>query len=209
MLHEKLWKENIDLAQACLEHSFIQQLKDGTLNETVFKQYVAQDVFFLQTFFQAYALAAAKCGGEQEELRVYHDLMGGVLDELKLHAAYTERLGIEMQHIEPRNATKAYTDFLLHTAWHRGVGEILAAMVPCMRLYAFLGKELARFVHPGHPHKDWIETYAAEGFSDLAADLESLLDSVAPDIPAVHEVYRYAMQCELDFFSGALLISSL
>jgi len=34
--------------------------------------------------------------------------------------------------------------------------------------------------------------------------LESLLDDLAPDEPAVHDAYRYAMMCELDFFSAPL-----
>ncbi len=34
--------------------------------------------------------------------------------------------------------------------------------------------------------------------------LESLLDEIASNSPAVHEAYRYATQCELDFFSAPL-----
>lgn len=43
----------------------------------------------------------------------------------------------------------------------------LGAMTPCMRLYAFLGKELQALIHPSessHPYKKWIDNYSSEGF---------------------------------------------
>lgn len=41
----------------------------------------------------------------------------------------------------------------------------VAALVPCMRLYAFLGTELGRGRDlTGHPYRDWIETYASQDF---------------------------------------------
>ena len=85
-----------------------------------------------------------------------------------------------------------------------GVDEITAAMVPCMRLYAFLGTELAEYQHSDHPYADWIKTYSGEEFQALAAELESVLDSVADDTPRVRDAYRYAVQCELNFFSAPL-----
>lgn len=43
--------------------------------------------------------------------------------------------------------------------------RIIAAMVPCMRLYAFLGAELSQGRElEGHPYREWIETYASPAF---------------------------------------------
>ncbi|KAJ8544117.1 hypothetical protein K7X08_028628 [Anisodus acutangulus] len=40
----------------------------------------------------------------------------------------------------------------------------LGAMTPCMRLYAYIGKELQVFLEGGkiHPYKKWIDSYASE-----------------------------------------------
>ena len=130
--------------------------------------------------------------------------MAGIFDELKLHESYAATMGIDLSGVQALRATRAYTDFLLRTAWHCGVDEITAAMVPCMRLYAFLGAELAEYRRSDHPYNDWITTYCGEGFHALAAELETLLDTVAEDTPNVRDAYRYAMQCELDFFSAPL-----
>ena len=203
MLHESLWQQNADITQRCLEHGFVRGLAGGTLDRDVFRQYVAQDAFFLRAFLKAYALAAAKCD-DFERARIFHELMTGVLNELKLHASYSAKLDIDLDCVKPYVATSAYTDFLLRIAWHGSLAEIMAAMVPCMRLYADIGNELTTSLHPGHPYEDWIKTYSGDEFRQLCARLESLLDEVTADCPAVRNAYCYAMQCELDFFSAPL-----
>ena len=203
MLHDDLWQRNTDLARACLAHPFVRGLADGALGRGAFQCYIAQDAFFLRAFLRAYALAAAKCE-RVDQVRTFHRLMGGILDELNLHASYAAEWGVNLSNVQALPATKAYTDFLLCTAWHHGVDESTAAMVPCMRLYAFLGAELAEYQHSGHPYDDWIKTYCGKEFQALAAELESVLDSVADDTPRVRDAYRYAVQCELDLFSAPL-----
>ena len=88
--------------------------------------------------------------------------------------------------------------------WHDGLDEVLAAMAPCMRLYSYLGAELTARLRPEHPYRDWIKTYSGGEFRQLCARLESPLDKVASDSPAVRDAYRYAMQCALAFFSAPL-----
>lgn len=202
LLHERLWRQNRNLASACLEHAFVRGLAGGALDPEVFKGYVAQDAFFLRSFLGAYCLAAAKCAGASERVRVFHDLIGGVLEELELHARYAASLEIDLECVTPHPATSAYTDFLIHTAWAAEPARIVAAMVPCMRLYAFLGQSLAPATE-ANPYRDWIETYSSPEFEELAARLEALLDELGQDARGLEETYRYAMQCELAFFESA------
>jgi len=203
MLHASLWQQIGDMTQRLLEHPFVRGLADGTLDHDVFRRYVAQDAFFLGAFLKAYALAVAKCD-DSERACVFHDLMTGVLDELKLHRIYSATHGIDLDDVKPYTATTAYADFLLRVAWHGSLAEIIAAMVPCMRVYQHLGNELAASLRPDHPYEQWIKTYAGDDFGQLCARLESLLDEIASNSPAVHDAYRYAMQCELDFFSAPM-----
>ena len=206
-LSEALWNENRYLALACLQHPFVRGLADGTLDSQAFQRYVAQDAFFLLAFARAYALAAAR-SSEVETLHAFRELLHAVAQELELHARYSQTLGIDLQRVSPYPATKAYTDFLLATAWHSRLDEIVAAMTPCMRLYAYLGRELAEQSPPAsrasHPYRDWIETYSGAEFQVSAARLEALLDKLATDRPALRQAYRYAMECELRFFSAPL-----
>lgn len=204
LLHQVLWNENADLAAACLGHPFVKSMGDGTLDPAAFRRYVAQDVFFLDAFFRAYALAAARITGDRERARAFHRLMGGVIEELRLHEELSRKLGIDLRRIQPYPCVQAYTDFLLRTAWHDGPGETVAAMTPCMRLYSWLGRALKPSLRRGHPFARWIETYMSDDFEALARELESLLDRLADDRQTIHDTYRYALQCEVDFFTAPM-----
>jgi thiaminase/transcriptional activator TenA len=76
-------------------------------------------------------------------------------------------------------------------------------MLPCMKLYAFLGQKLAANGIPDHAYFEWIRTYSSNEFEPLADQLAALADRYTVDSPMVRSAYRYAMQCELDFFQAA------
>ena len=197
-----LWKENADLARAALGHRFVRGLGDGTLPLGDFQDYVAQDAFFLEAFARAYALALAR-SPDRGGVEAFAGLVSGVIEELELHGGYAERWGVPLDGVGPGEATLAYTEFLLSTAALGDVGEICAAMTPCMRLYAFLGRSLAEKGHDEEgPYAEWIRTYADPGFEALAARLEGLLDRYADDTPAVRAAYRRAMRLEVAFFEA-------
>ena len=213
MLHRMLWQSNLDLAEACLRHPFVSALGEGSLDAALFRGYIAQDAFFLRAFVKAYALALAR-SQDLATAADFHGLIGGTLKELELHRDYVGELGVselgagelgvDLARVSPNRACQAYTDFLLRTAWHASLGEIAAAVTPCMRLYAYLGSQLAGGSHSQHPYRRWIETYSGAEFERLAVRVEALLDQVGADTRPVRDSYRYAMQCELDFFSGAM-----
>ena len=201
-ISKDLWESNQDLALACLEHPFVQGIAQGTLDRTKFAYYVGQDAFFLEAFARAYSIAAAKAT-DWEGFNTFHALAGGVLEELKLHESYAAQWGVDLPNVEPGAATRRYTDFLLATAWGSEVSLITVAMSPCMRLYAFLGQQLAKNGIPNHQYGDWISTYSDREFEELAQKLEQLTDQYTKISPTVESTYRYAMLCERDFFEAA------
>ena len=199
-LARRLWQANADWAAKILAHPFVQGLGDGSLATASFKSYVAQDAYFLDAFARAYAFCLAH-GTSREDLFGFAELIAGVLEELKLHKSYTEKLEVSLDDVTPLPATRAYVDFLLQTARQGQLGETIAAMTPCMRLYAFLGQALAKKdVAPAYV--DWVKTYSDPGFEALAARLESLLDQHAVDSPVVRANYRHAMELEYGFFDA-------
>jgi len=197
-----LWQANTDWAERILAHPFVQGLGNGALPVASFKSYVAQDAYFLDAFARAYAFCLAN-GTSREDLYGFAELIAGVLDELTLHGSYAERWQVELTGVTPMPATQAYVDFLLSTARHGHLGETIAGMTPCMRLYAYLGQALAKKeVAPAYA--DWVKTYADPGFEALAIRLEGLLDLHATDTSAVRTNYRRAMELEYGFFDANL-----
>ena len=103
MLHRILWDENQKIAKACLQHPFVVGLGSGSLPQDAFKRYVAQDAFFLRAFLRAYAICAAKCE-PLEQIKAFHNFMGGAIEELNLHAQYAAALGIDLKNVAPDQA---------------------------------------------------------------------------------------------------------
>ena len=199
-LARQLWQTNADWAGKILAHPFVQGLGDGSLATAAFKSYVAQDAYFLDAFARAYAFCLAH-GTSREDLFGFSELIAGVLEELKLHKSYTEKLQVSLDGVTPLAATQAYVDFLLGNGRQGHLGETIAGMTPCMRLYAWLGQTLAKTdVAPAYA--DWVKTYSDPGFEALAVRLEELLDQHAVDSPAVRANYRRAMELEYGFFDA-------
>lgn len=201
-LSDTLWQANADLAQACLNQPFVQGIGNGSLPRSRFAWYIGQDAFYLQAFARAYTIAAAKAP-DWIGFRKLHELAGGVFQELELHHVIAKAWELDLDRITPGLSTRRYIDFLLATAWGQETGITLAAMTPCMRLYAWLGQQLARRQGQAQAYSDWITTYSSADFDQLAARLERLLDRYTPDTPVAFEAYRYAMQCEIDFFQAS------
>jgi thiaminase (transcriptional activator TenA) len=196
-----LFDDSADLVAACLAHPFVQGIASGDLPRDRFVFYVEQDAWFLTAFARAYALALAKAPdvATMERLRPPLD---GVFEELELHRGYAQRWGADLDP-RPARATLAYTDFLLRVAWSEPVGHTVAAMVPCMRLYAHLGQALLPSASPDSPYREWVETYGDPGFEQLATGVESLLDGLEGDEATLADRYRTAMRRELEFFDQA------
>ena len=77
------------------------------------------------------------------------------------------------------------------------------AMTPCMRLYSWIGKNLSDMTI-NNPYKEWILTYSDESFDNLAKSLEKIIDNYQEpyDINQAHNLYKKAMELELDFFNA-------
>lgn len=91
--------------------------------------------------------------------------------------------------------------------------HLLAAITPCMRLYAFLGVTISKAFPPPHdstaldtPYRSWLDTYSSSDFESAAAHVEQLLDHYAGLQPDEYDSllrnYRTAMALEYSFFDA-------
>lgn len=207
---------------------FVVSLASGNLRIETFRHYIAQDVHFLRAFAQAYEMAE-ECADDDDAKFSISALRKAVLEELKLHDSFVQEWGLDLEKEGTVNsATVKYTDFLLATASGKvegvkGPGKLatpfertklaaytLGAMTPCMRLYAFLGKELMALLdlHEGsHPYRKWIENYASGSFQASAVQTEDLLDKLSvsltgEELDIIEKLYNQAMKLEIEFFSA-------
>ncbi|MBX3462160.1 MAG: bifunctional hydroxymethylpyrimidine kinase/phosphomethylpyrimidine kinase [Planctomycetes bacterium] len=199
---DTFWAADLDLAAACRRHPFVRGLADGSLPRWRYRDYIAQDAFFLRAFAAAYDLAAQRCRDDAGR-RLYGELAQGVADELRLHARTAAQFDLDLANVNPSGATSAYTDFLLATAATQPEACTAAAMLPCLRLYAWLGEGLLPDLVPTSPWADWVRTYADPGFARLWQLLAPRLETTAVPRAELATVHRRAMQLELRFFAAA------
>jgi thiaminase/transcriptional activator TenA len=195
-----LWSRNRGLADAALQHTFVQGIASGELPRPEFAYYVGQDAVFLDAYCRAYALALAK-SPDQDGLDAFRELLNATADELRLHHVYAARWDVDL-HQAAGPATAAYTNFLLAVAALEPIGHIVAAMTPCMRLYAYLGQQLAAQTKPESPYREWVMTYSSGEFEAQARRLEVLLDRYGGDQDRLANLYQQAMELELRFFDA-------
>lgn len=201
-LSERFWTHAESIAESCLQHPFVRGLADGNLSSERYAIFIGQDAFFLDVFARAYALGVARAP-DPEGRRAFHELESGVFEELKLHAAVSEELGINLADVVPLEAARQYTDFLLANAFAGTLGELVSSMTPCMRLYRYLGVRLAEGGPSSDNYADWIKVYSGDDFNGLVCSVEALLDRYGEGTSAEEDRYRRAMELEYRFFDEA------
>ncbi|KAI3819032.1 hypothetical protein L1987_12854 [Smallanthus sonchifolius] len=223
---KRLWvrfhKESIN----SLYTPFVVSLASGNLKLDTFRHYIAQDVHFLKCFAQAYELAEGCVDDDVAKVSI-SELRHSVLQELEMHGSFCQEWGFDVsKETLPNSATIKYTDFLLATASGKIEGlkspeniktpfektkvaaYTICAMVPCMRLYAFIGKKLQSVVDINgnfHPYKKWIDNYSCETFQAAALQTENLLDKLSvsltgEELDIIQKLYHQAMKLEMEFF---------
>ena len=201
-----------ELWEAQLRHPFIRGVADGSLAPERFQHFVRQDYVFLIEYARLLALGCARAPrlAQMERLAA---LAREVLEtEMELHRAYAAEWGIARAELEaerPAATTRAYTDFLLRTAAIGDFGELVAALLPCMWGYSWLGRRLAEAEPPADERlARWIETYASDDFAQLAAWCRDVVDEVAADVAGetrarMREAFLTSSRYELAFWEMA------
>ncbi len=189
MTHEpwttQLWNDIEPIFAAILAHPFLTGLTDGTLDSDVFAQYVAQDVHYLRDYARALSIVAAKAP-TLTDTAMFARHAAEVFDvELALHSALLPELGLDATAIDQAPATpttRAYTSYLLATAYGGSFADGLAAVLPCYWIYAEVGANLIRRGSADRRYQRWIDSYGGEEFAKTVAEVLELTDRTGPTL---------------------------
>ncbi|NLC22163.1 MAG: thiaminase II [Halomonadaceae bacterium] len=212
-----------DLTQACqddwrayIEHDFVRQLGDGTLEQDAFRHYLKQDYLFLIHFGRAYALAVYK-SRTLADMRQAHDGLKAIIDlELGLHVNYCREWGIseaELAALPEARATMAYTRYVLDTGNRGDLLDMHVALAPCLVGYAVVADWLNSRANTvrgeANPYEAWIAMYESNEFQAARRAEEEWLNARLADVtPARFEelvtVFRDATRLEIDFWQMGL-----
>ncbi len=203
------WEDVGSLLRSTIECGFLAGLRDGTLDADVFAGYLAQDVHYLRAYEQHLAALAASAAGA-----------GAGPAAAAFWAAASEGCAAEARDLHHRRLAGTHADdpvhptcagYLAHLqqAADSGSAAVLAAAVlPCFRVYAWVGAQLGT-APDGHPFADWIAAYGDEGFAASSAEATRLVEEMAAAAtPAergrMARAFRRSTEWELAFFEMPL-----
>lgn len=181
-----LRKEVAPIWEKVLLHPFLVEIGTAKLPLDKFRFYVKQDYPFLMEFARCLGIAAAK-GEDKETMQTFASLLNASLTvEVEMLESLGEKLGIslnELRSSEPAPTNVAYTRHLLYVAYSGVVGEIVAAMLPCMWTYQEIGEKLSESTSlRKHPiYSEWCATYRSKEYIDLVSWYRTLADRFASE----------------------------
>jgi thiaminase/transcriptional activator TenA len=164
---EAAWQETAALRAAIGRLPFIAELTAGSLARARFETYITQDALYLAQFSRALTLAAAKAPDALLVRQFAHSAVGAVTVEQALHETYLRGFGVDPATVataEPSPDCLAYTSFPLAAAHQEPWPVLVAALLPCFRIYWNVGCTIAADAAPDNPYRAWIDTYANPDF---------------------------------------------
>jgi len=210
---ERAWGHTGGLLKAIHNLPFNLELAEGSLSRERFCFYIQQDAIYLGQFSRVLNIAAAKAPDTATLQSFAKFSLGAVAVEQALHEHYLRQFALDpatTAHAESAPDCFAYTSFLLATAYHEPWEVLIAALLPCFRVYWDVGLAIASQAAPGNPYRAWIDTYADQNFGEAVQSLMEIVDGAASEANASLAVrekmlaaYQRATQYEHQFWDGA------
>lgn len=216
MLFERLKAACTEEWRDYVDHRFVRSLADGSLPQTCFRHYLTQDYIFLGHFARAYGLAVFKSETLADMRQAAAGLAAIVDGEMSLHVAYCRRWHLDeakMAAAPEANATMAYTRYVLERGLAGDLLDLSVALAPCIVGYAEIGHNLLRStdaVLEGNPYAEWIETYAAADYQEVARAHVTHMDQLMARrggegrISSLRTTFRQATRLEAAFWEMGL-----
>lgn len=165
-----LFEESKNIFDAYLEHPFLKELGDGTLDKNKFKEYLIQDYLYLKDYAKVFCQGVIKANSMEDMKFFYSSIKGTMEDETAVHIKYLEGFGIscrEAESNETKLTNKSYTSYMLGQALAGDVYDIIAAVLPCTWSYCYIGKKLLEKYQDNlenNFYKAWIEMYSCKEY---------------------------------------------
>ena len=208
---DQAWQRTARLREAIHRLPFNTELAAGSLEPDRFRVYIVQDALYLGRFARALAIAAAKAPDSDAMQSFAQSALSAVAVEQALHSRYLREFGIDPAAIGDAETSPdclAYTSYLLAAAYHEPWEVLVAALLPCFRIYWDVGCRVAKTAATDNPYRAWIDTYADEAFGEAVRTVIGITDSAAAATTAAIQArmmtaFVRSTQYEWLFWDGA------
>jgi thiaminase/transcriptional activator TenA len=178
----ELWSTIEPVHLAILEHPFITGLASGDLDPEAFVRFLAQDTYYVNEYARSLAALSATAPTMALTRSLLQHASGAVTAESTLHAEVVGMLGAPadlLSAVRPSPTAAAYVDFVTARVHTGSFFEGLAAVLPCMWVYAEVGVHLVAQGSPHPAYQRWIENYSGSGYLDEVGRVLDDVDALA------------------------------
>ena len=181
---ETLMAKGRPYIEAQLQKPFLIGIMNGDLPLDKFQYWLKVDYLYLIQYAKILALGVSKAESPVAMQVMERQLDGIVNKEMSLHEAYAAKFGITREQLIQQRMGPIKYSYTCHelAAAHSGsLGELLAALLPCMWGYGEIGWSLVeqKPIDPENPYGDWLALYSSEDFRQMGKEGWELLDSLA------------------------------
>ena len=208
---DEAWERTRRLREAIHGLPFNTELAAGSLTRERFRGYILQDALYLGRFSRALAIAAAKAPDSDAMQSFAQSALRAVAVEQALHGQYLREFGIDPARIGEAETSPdclAYISYLIAAAYHEPWEVLVAALLPCFRIYWDVGCAIAQRAALENPYRAWIDTYADERFGKAVETAVAVGNRAAAAVTATTRAamlaaFVRACQYEWLFWDGA------
>jgi thiaminase/transcriptional activator TenA len=208
---DEAWERTARLRGAIHRLPFNTELAAGSLARDRFQAYIVQDSLYLGRLSRALAITAAKAPDSDTMQSFAQSALSAVSVEQALHGRYLREFGVGPAQLSKAAASPdclAYTSYLIAAAYHEPWEVLVAALLPCFRIYWDVGCAIAQTAAPDNPYRAWIDTYADERFGKAVETAVAIGDRAAAAVTvatraAMIAAFVRACQYEWLFWDGA------
>jgi thiaminase/transcriptional activator TenA len=204
-LSEPMWSRGLD-------HRFVTELGEGTIDDDVFGRYLVQDNAFVEHLVGliGHAVGDAPTMEQKRRIEGFLAVRTGDGDNQYFEETF-EQLGVpESARTDPDRhpVTEAFADILARGAYEGDYEETLAVLLPTGWFYLEWGDSIAD-AEPGEDYlREWIDIHTAESLYDFVDWQRAELDELGPALTErrqrrVGRHFRRTMVLEEAFFDIA------
>ncbi|CAC5425770.1 unnamed protein product [Mytilus coruscus] len=197
-----MWKETEKTRMEAFTSNFVQGVKDGILHPTSFGAYMVQDSVYCQRVTDSLKVAAEreKCGPLkrflEQQKNDYEEYYEDLFKNWHIRDGKAIGLGKECQE---------YVDTVAGVADKDDAHYMLVALIPCGRLWPWIGQKLKEANHCFGAYTDWVNTNfkpTSEGYKKLEVLVNAALAKKKIEKQKALNIYSKCMNGEADFFGS-------
>ncbi|XP_045192634.2 uncharacterized protein LOC123548979 [Mercenaria mercenaria] len=202
-LSDYLWQETVQQRQAALASSFIQGLKMVSLDPTNFGAYMVQDSVYCYLVKTNLDLAATRVKNNSQ-LKQFLEARSSSYE--KYYKALFKAWHISNANgISLGTAIAGYMKHLDNVASKMDPIYLVAALIPCARLWPWLGGQIGADTGNFGVYNKWVTENlnpGSHGYEKYEAVINNAAEQGLIDSQMALQVYTRSMQGEVGFFSS-------